>query len=173
MEAYASSCLFQTMLQGFGLGGCICQKRYVIGVVRVCNCLCGVPYVSFLSQLVTVMFHYIIRRCPEYLNDILLLIAIFRLKNQNAAQEPNFVLITISFWLCMWGCCIGISITNVIHMQTTQYTSDSVVQVRTFINFLTSEFGSSTRRERNTFLESLSYDTMLTKLKRSAHLVKF
>ena len=31
-----------------------------------------------------------------------------------------------------------------------QYSSDSVVQVRTFINFLTSEFGSSTRGERET-----------------------
>ena len=33
----------------------------------------------------------------------------------------------------------------------------TVVQVRTFINFLTSEFGSSTRGERDTILKSLSY----------------
>ena len=45
---------------------------------------------------------------------------------------------------------------------TLKYTGDSVVQVRTFINFLTSEFGSSTREERDTILKSLSYHTMLT-----------
>ena len=49
----------------------------------------------------------------------------------------------------------------------------TVVQIRTFINFLTSEFGSSTWGERNTILKSLSYRIMLTKLKRSAHLVEF
>ena len=53
----------------------------------------------------------------------------------------------------------------------------TVVHVRTFINFLTSEFGSSTRGERErewereTILKSLSYHTILTKLKCSAHLV--
>ena len=69
-------------------------------------------------------------------------------------------------------CCIAISITNVIHMQNTgelKYTGDSVVQVRTFINFLTSEFGSSTRGEIYTILNH----SILTKLKRSAHLVVF
>ena len=51
----------------------------------------------------------------------------------------------------------------------------TVDQIRTFINFLTSEFGSSTRgeRERDTILKSLLYHTMLTKLKRSANLVEF
>ena len=49
----------------------------------------------------------------------------------------------------------------------------TVVQVRTFINFLTSESGSLTRGERDTILKSLSYHTMLTKLKRSTHLVEF
>ena len=49
----------------------------------------------------------------------------------------------------------------------------TVVHVRRFINFLTSEFGSSTRGERDTILKSLSYHTKLTKLKRSAHLVEF
>ena len=58
----------------------------------------------------------------------------------------------------------------------------TVVQVRTFINFLTSEFGSLTREERerererewerDTTLKSLSYHTMLTKLKHSTHLVQ-
>ena len=48
----------------------------------------------------------------------------------------------------------------------------TIVQVRTFINFLISEFGSSTRGERDTILKSLLDHTMLTKLKRSAHLVE-
>ena len=30
--------------------GCICQDRYVIGVVGVGNCCCGVPSASFLRQ---------------------------------------------------------------------------------------------------------------------------
>ena len=50
-----------------------------------------------------------------------------------------------------------------------KYTGDSVVQVRTFINFLTSEFSSSTRGERDTILNY----SILTKLKRSAHLIDF
>ena len=49
----------------------------------------------------------------------------------------------------------------------------TVVQIRTFIKFLTSEIGSSTRGERDTLLKSLSYHTMQTKLKRSVHLVEF
>ena len=40
----------------------------------------------------------------------------------------------------------------------------TVVQVRKFINFLTSYFDSSTRGERDTILKSFSYHTMLTKL---------
>ena len=66
-----------------------------------------------------------------------------------------------------------ISVTTVIkHINTigrVKYTADSVVQVRTFINFLISEFGSSTRGERDTILNH----SILTKLKRSAHLVVF
>ena len=50
-----------------------------------------------------------------------------------------------------------------------KYTSYSVVQVRTFINFLTSEFGSSTRGERDTILNH----SIQTTLKRAAHLVVF
>ena len=50
-----------------------------------------------------------------------------------------------------------------------KYTGDSVVQVRTFINLLTSDFGSSTRGEGDTILNH----SILTKLKRSAHLVVF
>ena len=49
----------------------------------------------------------------------------------------------------------------------------TVVQVQTFIKFLISEFGSSARPERDTILKILSYHTMLTKLKRSAHLMEF
>ena len=52
---------------------------------------------------------------------------------------------------------ITISITTVhIHMQKHKYTSDSDVHGRMLINFLTSEFGSSTRGERDTILKSLS-----------------
>ena len=43
-----------------------------------------------------------------------------------------------------------------------------VVHVRTFINLLTSEFGSSTRGERHTILKSLSYHTMLKKTNSNA-----
>ena len=50
-----------------------------------------------------------------------------------------------------------------------KYTGDSVVQVQTFINFLTSEFGSSTRGERDIILNH----SILTKLKHLAHLVVF
>ena len=41
IEAYAICCPFQTMQQGIGLVGCICQKRYVVSVVHVCNCSSG------------------------------------------------------------------------------------------------------------------------------------
>ena len=33
----------RSRLFSFGLGVCFCQKRYVIGVVGVGNCFCGVP----------------------------------------------------------------------------------------------------------------------------------
>ena len=73
-------------------------------------------------------------------------------------------------------CCIAtiiISVTTVIqHINTIgrlKYTGDSVVQIRTFINFLTSEFGSSKRGERDTILNH----SIQTKLKRLAHLVVF
>ena len=62
MEAYTSNCSFQIMLQGFGLSGCDCQKRYVIGIVCVRNCLYGVSPAFFLCQLETVIFHFIKRR---------------------------------------------------------------------------------------------------------------
>ena len=51
MEAYASSWSFQTMLQGFRLGGCICQKHYVINVVHVSNRLCWVTYICVLVRV--------------------------------------------------------------------------------------------------------------------------
>ena len=38
------------MQKCFGLVKCICQYRYVIGVVGVGNCCCGVPSASFLRQ---------------------------------------------------------------------------------------------------------------------------
>ena len=44
-------CLFQTMQKSFGLVRCICQYRYVIGVVGVGNCCCWVSSASFLRQL--------------------------------------------------------------------------------------------------------------------------
>ena len=50
MEAYACCCSFQTMQKCFGLVRCICQYRYVIGVVGVGNCCCGVSSASFLRQ---------------------------------------------------------------------------------------------------------------------------
>ena len=43
--------LIPDYVAGFLFGGCICKKHYVIGVVRVCNCLCGVSSASFLCQL--------------------------------------------------------------------------------------------------------------------------
>ena len=48
------------MKQGFGFGGCICQKWYIIGVVGFGNCLCGVSSASFFCQLETVIFHFIV-----------------------------------------------------------------------------------------------------------------
>ena len=47
--------------RSFGLGECIYKKRYVIAVVGVGNCLYGVPFVSFLCQLETVLFDFIYR----------------------------------------------------------------------------------------------------------------
>ena len=50
-----------------------------------------------------------------------------------------------------------------------KYTSDSVIQVGTSINF----WFQFVDKRRETILKSLSYHSMLTKLKRSAHLVEF
>ena len=47
MEANARVGLFQTMQLCFGLVGCICQYRYVIAVVGVGNCFCGVLLLLF------------------------------------------------------------------------------------------------------------------------------
>ena len=41
---YAAYCPFQTMQHGFSLGGCICQKCYVISVVRVRTCACRISF---------------------------------------------------------------------------------------------------------------------------------
>ena len=66
MEANACGGSFQTMQKGFGLGGCICQKRYVIGVVGVGYCFCGIPSTSFLCQLETVFFDFF-NRCTKHM----------------------------------------------------------------------------------------------------------
>ena len=59
MEANACGGLFQTMQECFGLVGCICQNRYVISVVSIGNCFCGVPSASFLCQPEAVFFDFI------------------------------------------------------------------------------------------------------------------
>ena len=46
IEAYAYCCSFQTMQKCFGLIRCICHYRYVIGVVGIGNCCCGVSSVE-------------------------------------------------------------------------------------------------------------------------------
>ena len=50
---------------GFGLVRCICQYRYVIGVVGVGNCCCGVPSASFLRQFEAILFDFV-NRCSKY-----------------------------------------------------------------------------------------------------------
>ena len=57
MEANAACCSFQTMQQGFSVGGCICQKRYVIRVVCVHNRFCEVSSASCLCQSKVIFFH--------------------------------------------------------------------------------------------------------------------
>ena len=47
------------------LVGCICQYRYVIGVVGVGNCCCGVPSASFLRQLDAILSDFV-DRCSKY-----------------------------------------------------------------------------------------------------------
>ena len=64
-EAYACGCSFQTMLYSFGLVGCIYQYHYVIGVVGIGNCFCGVPSASFLCQLEAV-FSDFVNQCFKY-----------------------------------------------------------------------------------------------------------
>ena len=44
------------MQKCFGLVRCICQYRYVIGVVGVGNCCCGVSSASFLRQFEAILF---------------------------------------------------------------------------------------------------------------------
>ena len=61
IEVNACSSSFQTMQQGLGLSGWICQNRYVIGVVFLGNCFCGVPSACFLCRPETVFFDYIER----------------------------------------------------------------------------------------------------------------
>ena len=49
----------------FGLVRCICQYRYVIGVVGVGNCCCGVSSASFLRQFEAILFDFV-NRCSKY-----------------------------------------------------------------------------------------------------------
>ena len=65
IEAYACCCSFQTMQKSFGLVRCICQYRYVIGVVGVGNCCCGVSSASFLRQFEAILFDFV-NRCSKY-----------------------------------------------------------------------------------------------------------
>ena len=51
-EANVTCCLLQAMLQEFGLGRCICKKRYVIYIICDCNSFCGVSSASCLFFLV-------------------------------------------------------------------------------------------------------------------------
>ena len=44
---------------------CICQYRYVIGVVGVGNCCCGVPSASFLRQFEAILSDFV-NRCSKY-----------------------------------------------------------------------------------------------------------
>ena len=62
MEAYATSFLLQTIQQEFGLGECICQKRYVISVVSVRNCLCRVSPASCSCLSEAIFFRLIYQR---------------------------------------------------------------------------------------------------------------
>ena len=50
-------CLVQAMQLGFGLGGCICQQRYIICVVRLRNSLCGLSSASCLFQCKAIFVH--------------------------------------------------------------------------------------------------------------------
>ena len=68
MEAYACCCSFQTMQKCFGLVRCICQYRYVIGVVGVGNCCCGVSSASFLRQFEAILFDFV-NRCSKYVGS--------------------------------------------------------------------------------------------------------
>ena len=55
------------MQKCFGLVGCICQYRYVIGVVGVGDCCCGVSSASFLRQFEAILFArtYIQQLCED------------------------------------------------------------------------------------------------------------
>ena len=49
----------------FGLVRCICQYRYVIGVVGIGDCCCGVSSASFLRQFEAILFDFV-NRCSKY-----------------------------------------------------------------------------------------------------------
>ena len=63
MEAYACCCSFQTMQKCFGLVRCICQYRYVIGVVGVGNCCCGVSSASIFTETFKKQFFLLLLLC--------------------------------------------------------------------------------------------------------------
>ena len=56
------------MQKCFGLVRCICQYRYVIGVVGVGNCCCGVSSASFLRQFEAILFDFV-NRCSKYVTE--------------------------------------------------------------------------------------------------------
>ena len=61
----------------FGLVGCICQYRYVIGVVGIGNCFCGVPSASSLTSIAAKIYNTLLRNRIEPKIDNILK------KNQN------------------------------------------------------------------------------------------
>ena len=58
------------MQKCFGLVRCICQYRYVIGVVGVGDCCCGVSSASFLRQFEAILFDFVNRLGEPDMQDI-------------------------------------------------------------------------------------------------------
>ena len=63
MKLCATSCHLQTIQSEFGLGGYICQKRYVISVVGVCHNLSG-AFFCFLT--LSVWSHFLSLNLPTF-----------------------------------------------------------------------------------------------------------
>ena len=58
--------------------GCICQYRYVIGVVGVGSCFCGVPSAPFFRQLEAILSDFVNRCWVHYMDA-----------NKTAAEEAR------------------------------------------------------------------------------------